>query len=205
MSQQINLYHPMFRRQKKVFSAVTIVQMTAVLAVAFAAIYGFGRYQVDSLETRVAELERQRDTATAQLQQVSADRRPVQRSELLQEQLRRAELELERKQRLLGELEVRSAFDIDDGSFAGFSEHFAGLGRQRVRGVWLTRIAVLEDGQVHLDGFAEQARLVPQYLQRLGRERAYSGTEFRTLRIQRTEEPRQVAFRVSTATTGDAP
>ena len=44
MHQQINLYQPVFRRQHKVFSAVTLAQMVAVVLVLLLAILGHTRW-----------------------------------------------------------------------------------------------------------------------------------------------------------------
>lgn len=193
MKQQVNLYQPVFRKQKKIFSAVTMVKVMVVLMVGFSAIYGFGRFQLAKLEGQVASLERQRDNATTQLTRVSEEHQPVQRSALLEEQLQQAQQELERKQRELQALERRVT-----GGSGGFSGVFAGLGRQRLNGLWLTRIAVDETGEVHLDGHAELAQLVPRFLQKLGQEPAFRGVEFRSIRIQRTNPSTHNAFQVST-------
>lgn len=199
MSQQVNLYQPIFRKQPQVFSSATLVKIMLLLIAGFGAIYGFGHFQLAKLEARVADLERQRDNAAAQLAQVTERQAPARRSALLDDQLRQVRRELEQKQRVIGALERR-----DGARSAGFSEYFAGLGRQRLNGLWLTRIAVHEDGRIELHGYTEQAQLVPRYLQRLSKEPAFRGTEFRSIGIQRTEAPTYNAFQVSTSREDDA-
>lgn len=194
MNQQVNLYQPVFRKQQKVFSAATMVKIMVVLVIGFGAIYGFGRFQLAKLETQVTTLEQQRDNASAQLTRVSEQRQPARRSGLLEDQLRQARRELEQKQRAISALQQREGSNI-----AGFSEYFAGLGRQRLNGLWLTRIAIHAGGEVRLHGNAELAQLVPRYLQRLGEEQAFQGTEFRSLLIQRTDAPGYNAFKVSSS------
>ncbi len=44
MSQQINLFNPLFLKRRKHFSAVTMAQALGVLIVGLAAFYGFARY-----------------------------------------------------------------------------------------------------------------------------------------------------------------
>lgn len=195
MSQQINLYQPIFRKQQKVFSTLAILQIAGLVVVGFGAIYGVGQYHLARLNAQIADLERQRDAASARLTQFTGQQQqqPARRSALLEDQLRQAQRELDHKLPLVEAMEQRHR-----GNTTGFSRHFAGLGRQRVNGVWLTRIVVTDGGQVDLDGHAEQAQLVPQYLQRLSREQAFRGTEFHSLRIERSDEPAGAAFRVST-------
>ena len=57
MSQQINLYQPIFRRERKVFSAATIAQATLVVAAGLAAIYGYASWKMRGLNREVAMLE----------------------------------------------------------------------------------------------------------------------------------------------------
>ena len=43
MTQQINLYQPIFRTQKKIFSATTIAQAAGLFVVGLLLIYGYAR------------------------------------------------------------------------------------------------------------------------------------------------------------------
>jgi Tfp pilus assembly protein PilN len=179
VSQQINLYQPIFRTHKKVFSAVTIVQIAGVFVLGLLLIYGFARWQVGGLEERVASLEAQRTTAMTQLQTLSSQQPTTSRSRLVQDQLREAEIEQQQKQRLLSGFMTRRI-----GDTGGFSRHLAGLARQRIDGLWLTRVIVRDDG-IELAGETDAGELVPRYLARLGQEQAFAGTEFASLRLQR--------------------
>lgn len=194
MSQQINLYQPMFRAQRKVFSAMTIAQVAGVFIVGLLLIYGYGRVQVGALESQIVTLEEQRNTAMQQLQRLSARTQPAQRSRLIDEQLREGQTELDAKLRMLRAFQTRRFGNTD-----GFSLHFAGLARQRIDGLWLTRIDIRDDG-ISFAGEAEAAELLPRYIARLGRERPFTGTEFQRLQLTRGDEPgTPVRFSVSTA------
>lgn len=198
MSQQINLYQPIFRSQKKIFSAITIVQIAGVFVLGLLAIYGFARWQVASLERQVAEIEQRRDTAITQLQTLSATAAPAAgRSRLIEDQLRDARIDHEHRTRLLRALESRSF-----GNTRGFSAHLAGLARQRIDGLWLTRV-VLRDGHIELEGATEAGELLPRYLTRLGREASFAGTEFVRYELARGEAPADpVRFSLSTGASG---
>lgn len=198
MSQQINLYQPIFRKQRKVFSAVTIAQGAGLFVLGMALIYGYARWQVSALGADIAALDAQRHAAMIQLQALSAQAQPT-RSRLIDDQLREAEIETRQKQRLLRAFETRRV-----GNTRGFAGHFEALARQRIDGVWLTHVEIRDDG-VSLAGAAELGELVPRYLARLGQERAFSGTEFARLQLTRGEaRGAPIDFEVSTAPTGDA-
>src|SRR4051812_33188494 len=49
MSQQINLYSPLFRKQKKLFTALAMVQALGIVVIALVGLYGYARVQVTEL------------------------------------------------------------------------------------------------------------------------------------------------------------
>ena len=53
MSQQINLYSPLFRKQKKIFSGVAMAQATTLVVVGVLAFYAYVSLQTSLLEIRV--------------------------------------------------------------------------------------------------------------------------------------------------------
>ena len=55
MSQQINLYSPIFRKQTKIFSATTMVQGLGLMVLVIAVFYYYVAAQGSLLELRVAE------------------------------------------------------------------------------------------------------------------------------------------------------
>lgn len=198
MSQQINLYQPMLRTQKKIFSARTILELSGIFIAGLLVIYAFATYQLSGLERQVDELEARRDTAMSQLQTLAAQQQPATQSRRIQAQIREAEAERDRMQLLLRGFQDRSV-----GDTGGFSAHFAGLARQRVNGLWLTEILVGTRG-IELAGHTEAGQLLPRYLARLGGEQAFTGTEFASLELERGDEGEPASFRVAT-TAAEAP
>ena len=57
MIQQINLYQPMLRQPKRIFSALTILQIWSVVALALVVLTGFGQWRVGALAGRLTGLE----------------------------------------------------------------------------------------------------------------------------------------------------
>lgn len=196
MSQQVNLYQPIFRKEKKIFSTQTLLQACLILVVALGLIYGYGRWQVHSL---AVQLDRARVQATqmqqrvAEIQRVSPARTPDPR---LIAHNRRLQTELAHKQRVMATLADRAL-----GNTAGFAPYFAGLARQHVDGLWLTGLTVAGGGaQLELRGSTLKPELVPRYLQRLGGEGAFKGMAFRTFEMTRPDtHPQQINFLLRTA------
>lgn len=181
--QQINLYQPMFRRQEKIFSAVTIAQSLAVLLLGFAVFYAYSIWNVNNLRKEVANHERMQAEALARLETLSATYPLRKKSKLLESRIQVLQQELQAKQALLGILD-----DTRIGNTQGFSAHFSGLARQRIDGLWLRGVQFSKGGQqVGIFGSTLQPELVPQFIQKLGGENAFRGAEFRTFTMQRVK------------------
>ena len=135
MSQQINLYSPLFRKQKKLLSAMVLVQATGLLVLAVAGFYFYLSVQTSRLEARVADSSRQLQNELEQLKVSGAQPSPDARVKLLAE--RRKKLEAEFNERT-------QALQAMDKGVAGRTEGYSGLLRALARlsmdGIWLTRV-----------------------------------------------------------------
>lgn len=192
--QQVNLYQPIFRKQKKVFSALALVQALVLLALALTSIYGYGRWQLLALDKALAGAKTQRATTQARLSEIQRLTPPRARDQRLVRAVESLHSQNEFKRRTLAMLEA----DLG-GAQAGFVGQLEGLARQRVDGVWLTRLALSEGGSgIGLNGNALAPELVPRYLQRLSAEASFSGTQFRTFLLERdANQDNWVAFELS--------
>ncbi len=174
MKQQINLYQPIFRAPRKVFSAQTLAYIFTLVAAGLAVIYAHGYVQVKTLERQVAELGKQRDTAVRDLENLRAHYPRQESSPLLRE-------ELARTSRLLGQARALVA-TFEQGAFgnpAGMSGFLEGLARQHVTGTWLTKVAIRNGGaDIGVYGKATDPELVPEYVARLAHEAAFVGKTF---------------------------
>jgi hypothetical protein len=181
VSQQINLYQPILRRQRKVFSAVTMLELVAVALLGLGLLYGFGRSQEASVRRDIALLEGQRLAAQGQVDALAlqlAARRDV--SALTQE-LQQAEQTLAAKRRLQQWLASQGA-----DRAGGFAGHVEGLARQHRPGLQLAAIGIASGGrQLRLAGSTVDAAELVRYLGRLGAEPAFRGIEFRSVQIER--------------------
>ena len=192
MYQQINLYQPIFRKQRQVFSALTMVKASGLVAAALLAIYAYGLWQVAGLEAEVVGLEGREKVLTAQLASIDPTVGAERRNEVERE-LAELNATLLGQQRLIDVLREQPL-----GTTKGFSGYLAALGRQHTAELWLTDFAIDGGtGGLDLAGRSLRAELVPEYLQRLGSEEAMLGQRFDVLTIEREDESSEVTFRVA--------
>jgi hypothetical protein len=200
VSQQVNLYQPVFRRQKRKFSAVTMLQATALVVLVVGAMYGYTWWQVRSLRAEAANTDRQLAAVTRKLEDTSrqfGERLP---SKELQSRIRETEARIAEKQ---GLQQVLRAAEYNT---QGFSEFFIAFARQHTPGVWLTGFDIVGAGeQLTLSGRSTQPELVPRYLQRLSAEKRLSGTEFQTFQMSRAAGAAAYVEFLAKTGVGDAP
>lgn len=192
MYQQINLYQPIFRKQRQIFSAVTMLQAIGVVAVALLAIYGYGLVQVRALEAAVVQLERREIALTTQLTRIDPALSANRRAEI-EADVRRLNATLLDQQRLIDVLR-----DQPLGRTEGFSGYLAALARQRTPELWLTSFAINGGtGAIEISGRTLEPELVPEYMQRLGREAALAGQQFDRFEIELDDETSESTFRAT--------
>ena len=192
MYQQINLYQPIFRKQRQIFSATTLTQCLGLVAVALLLIYAYGLHEVRGLESEVVKLEGREKALTTQLARIDPAQNHNRRAEV-EEELKKLNATLLTQQRLIEVLR-----DEPLGLQAGFSGYLAALGRERTPELWLTQFAINGGtGALELAGRSTRPELVPEYLQRLGREQALSGQRFDALEIEHDATSGEAVFRAT--------
>lgn len=200
MYQQINLYQPIFRKQRQIFSAATLLQGLGIVAAALLAIYAYGLVQVRGVESEVVQLEGRERALTTQLARIDPTQSQHRRVEV-EEELKRLNATLLEQQRLIQVLR-----DQPLGNTAGFSGYLAALGRQRTPELWLTQFAINGGtGALELAGRSTRPELVPEYLQRLGREPALSGQRFDELAIERDASTGEAVFSATSEAAAPTP
>lgn len=181
MSQQINLYNPLFLKQTKYFSVVTMAQALAVLVVGLAAFVIYAAVQDGRLSQRAGESARSYELQKDRFTRVSAELVPGKGDTQLEQDLRAAESEVAVRQNFLRELQTGAM-----GNTRGYSEYMRAFARQTVKGLWLVGIRISEGGeQLALAGRALQPELLPVYIGQLNAEVAMRGRPFESLSITR--------------------
>jgi hypothetical protein len=179
VSQQINLFNPIFLQQKKIFSARTMAQALGVLVVGLAAIQGYGGMRVDALEREASAGAAQLAAREARLAMVKKEFVPRQKSAAVDAELAEAE-------RQLADLrEVSGVLDRGElGNTQGYAEYFRALARQHQDGLWLTGVSISGAGTaVGVRGRALDPQRVPAYLNRLTQEPVMRGKHFGSMQI----------------------
>lgn len=181
MSQQINLYSPIFRKQEKKFSAKAMAQASAALVVGIIVIFGVLLWQTQSLRRDLQHAEQQHVALTKQLEQVTQKFGIRPKSKLLEEERIRLEKQLNAMMRVQ-EILRQGVFT----NTRGYSSYFLAFARQHVSGLWLTGFDVSGAGEeLTLQGRSTDPALVPRYVQRLAAEESLTGAEFQVFKMSR--------------------
>lgn len=179
MSQQINLFNPLLRKQKKYFSAFSMALGLAGVVLGMVAFYAYSRQQVGNLGASAAATAKRLESEQSSLTRVQKELEPNKKGKLLESQIAQAETQLAARQRVLGVLQGG-----DLGNTAGFSEYLRAYARQAIDGLWLTGFTIHGAGnQMVLEGRAVKADLVPAYIRRLNQEKVMQGKDFAAMEV----------------------
>ena len=198
MHQQINLFQPIFREQRRLFDAKATAWSLGVISLALLSFWVFGSLKVNQLAAEVAQL-REQQRVQEQMASTAGSLRSARENP---EQIRA------RVARLTEELASRTrALDLLQGGFAGNTSGFAAkleaLASQHVNGLWIHRIDLgSASSSLGLSGGTLNPDLVPRYLKALASEPALKGTRFDDFSIEREKDAARhagVQFRVGSA------
>jgi len=185
MSQQINLYNPLFLRQEKHFSARTMVQALGVIALGLAALYAYALIQSRAGERTAQQYREQVAAQRDQLVKLGAQLSTQGQSKMLQAEIARLDAEIRSSQATLDALGTGEL-----GNTAGFSDFLAAFGRQALPGVWLTGISIAESGSnLVVQGRALRPELVPAYLRALNKEPMMRGRRVTEMKLAAKTAP----------------
>lgn len=180
MSQQINLFNPIFMKQRKYFSLLTMLQALGMIIVGSLFFYGYASYQVDQLGQQSVESSKRYNYEQARLARYTAEFSPQQANQVLQDEVQRLEKQVIDQAELI---EIMKSGVV--GNTTGYSEYMRAFSRQVVQGLWLTGFRITGDAtQISLSGAVLSPELLPTYIQRLGKEGIMQGKTFSTLQMQ---------------------
>ncbi len=180
MSQQINLFNPIFLKQQKVFSLLTMIQALGLIIAGSIVFYGYAWHQVEQLTLQYHESDKRFKKGEANLQQITEQFSPEKTHKLLREQVKSLEKQQQDQAETVNALKSGSV-----GNTIGYSSYMQAFSRQLVNGLWLTEFVIVGDGaQIRLNGGMLSADLLPAYLQRLSQESVMQGRTFSGLDMQ---------------------
>jgi len=179
MSQQINLYNPIFLKQEKHFSARTIGQALALIVAGLGVFYVYALVQTRAAEGAAREQREQVAAQREQFAKLGPKFSPEARSKELESEVARLEGEVKARQSVLAALGTGAL-----GNTTGFSEFLAALGRQALPGVWLTGLSIGESGNdLQLSGRALRPEMIPAYLKALSGEAMMRGRRVTEMKL----------------------
>jgi hypothetical protein len=177
MTQQINLFNPIFLKQKKIFSAVNMLDALALLLVGVALFYGYASIQTLNLDRQSVETARQYYQSKTRLSQAGARYAPKIPDAALAAEVNTLQAQVNARKATMQNLGGRVF-----GSGPGYAEYMRALARESLAGLWLTGFSIGMGGaEMEISGRALRPELVPSYIQRLSRERALQGRAFDSL------------------------
>jgi Tfp pilus assembly protein PilN len=183
MSQQINLFNPIFMKQRKYFSLLTMLQALGLVIAGSLIFYGYAIYQVDQLKLQAEENAKRYTAEQIRLAGFMAEFSPQHSMQLLQNEIQRLEKQTAEQNQIIETLKSGAV-----GNTTGYSEYMRAFSRQVVQGLWLTGFKVTGDAaHISLSGGVVNPELLPEYIQRLGRESIMKGKTFSTLKMQQSE------------------
>jgi hypothetical protein len=183
MSQQINLFNPIFMKQRKLFSLLAMLQALGLIVLGSMFFYGYALYQVGQLEKQSNESTKRYNAEQIRLANTLNEFSPQQSNQLLQTEVQRLEKQMAEQNEIIETLKSGAL-----GNTTGYSEYMRAFARHVVQGLWLTDFRVTGDAaQVSLSGGVLNPELLPVYIQRLGKERIMRGKTFSTLKMQQSK------------------
>jgi Tfp pilus assembly protein PilN len=191
MRQQVNLLAPMYRKQRALFSSRVSIGICLLVAVCLSLIYLGTIWRGAAMASEHTRLVAQRDTSTRRVNELALQLQGK-ADPVLEAAVAELTAERDRKAQALAALSNREV-----ATTAGFSPQFIGLARQRLNGLWLTRIE-LSGAHVALQGVALSEELIPRYVRRLGAEEVFQGTAFQQARLERAGEGAELRFELRT-------
>lgn len=178
MSQQINLYNPLFLKQEKHFSARTMLLALGVVTLAIGAVFAASIFQTRTAG-RLAQQYREQLTSAQNQITALARQAGAGHSKALESEVAQLEAQIKLRQQTMQALSTG-----DLGNTAGFSGFFAALGREALPGVWLTRVRIDDAGNgLFVEGRALRADLLPAYLKALSRESMMRGRRVTEMKV----------------------
>ena len=184
--QQINLYRRSNKRSGLDLNLPTIAIGAGVL-VALLVAMGLSQQnsnrqlsaQLDELNQQLGQLDKRTDEMQQQLASNNVGN--------IEQRLQQKRLELIRMQQV-HELMANQKSAVR----YSFADQLSGLAQHHLKGISLQQIHLLNGGQyLAIGGAAQPAEAVPQYLQKIQRDRRFSNAKFGALQMQRPKDKKQ--------------
>jgi hypothetical protein len=182
MTQNINLFDPAFRKQRQVMSFATLVKCIGLIALLLFAFQFYVQHQIGGLNGDLRGVQGLLNEERARAEQLTGKAAARKPDAQLESEIAKLELELRQAQEAMAALKG-GAF----GNRQGFADYLRAFSRQSVDGLWLTAFSISGAGELEIRGRVLRPDLVPNYIQRLNREKVFAGRSFARFEMSRPE------------------
>jgi hypothetical protein len=198
MSQQINLFNPLFRPKGFSFTSAKAMLYGAGIALVLAAAAAvYVETGVRGAQAVAQAVDADYKAAVAKRDQLVAEIAALKPSAQLEQEVIGLESTLQGRREVVDTLKSGAI-----GNTRGFSDYMLAFSRQNLNGLWLTGFDVAGN-ELAIQGRTLNADLVAKYLNRLNQEKALNGRQFGVMRISRPSVATLAA--TDAAKKGDAP
>jgi Fimbrial assembly protein (PilN) len=190
MSQQINLFNPIFRKRGFSYTSATAMLYGIGIVLALAALGAvYEDYQLRALQTQAQADDQAYRETTALHDKLAGELQTQQKpNAAIEAELAELDARLQGRQEIIDTLKSGAVGNSD-----GFSDYMRAFSRQSINGLWLTGFDIAGN-ELALQGRTLSADLVASYLKQLNREKVLQGRRFAAMRIsQPPPEPAQKA------------
>jgi hypothetical protein len=201
MSQQINLFNPVFMNQRKIFSLVTMLQALVLIVLGSGFFYIYATYQMKSLTAQLDETGKHYIVEQGKLSHFETTFSSQESGQSLENELKSIEAKVAAQHELIETLKSGAI-----GNTTGYSEYMRAFARQAVNGLWLSSFSITENAtQMSISGAVLSPEQLPVYISKLNQEPVMRGKPFASLQMQRGgNEGRSVEFTLQSGEGGAA-
>jgi len=196
MSQQINLFNPVFRKPPpSLLSALNLAICLAVTLFALSATQLYSQQRLKGLDAELRAAQNLVKEKVAQNEMSKSAGAARAKDVTLETEIAKLEAEIK--------LSKASIDALKTGAFAaqqGYAEYLRAFSRQALNGLWLTGFTIAGGGDIALQGRVTNPDLVPAYIQRLNQEKVLHGRSFGTFEMR---QPQAAAAATSDQNKGD--
>lgn len=180
MSAQINLYHPRFLKVRDWLNLRNLALAVALVAAVLGSWALVARNEASQRQAEAATVSAELDTVKAAIEEANRKSSQPANPQLLAE-VEHARSALAHREEITRLLESGAV-----GNSSGFSGFLRGFSRQVPAGLWLTGFTLGAGGSdMEIRGSTFDEKIVPDYIRRLGGEKAFQGRSFSALSLQR--------------------
>jgi Tfp pilus assembly protein PilN len=205
--QQVNLYQPIFRKQKKKFSALAMLQSAAAIIAGVALLYAYTAWQVGLQREELTSTGQKLTALSKRAEDVTQRFGAEKKGESIDARIARLEGQLAARHEVQRVLQ-RGVFSNTEG----FSPYLIAFSRQHFPGIWLTEFEITGAAdQLTLQGRTSNPEFVPRYVRKLSAEKKLNGIEFQIFQIARpgsdgkSSKAPYVDFKLTTAAAARQP